>query len=52
LLKKKEKLKNYAIQHGINIREDIIAITFNICILQSEITTVTDVFEKYNICKK
>jgi hypothetical protein len=51
LLKEKEK-KKYAMQHAINIKEGIIAIKFNICILQREITTVTDVFEQYNICKK
>ena len=38
-------------QHDINIKEGIIAIKFNIFMLQREIITVTDVFEKYNICK-
>jgi hypothetical protein len=38
-------------QHDINIKEGIIAIKLNIFMLQREIITVTDVFEKYNICK-
>ena len=43
--------ENYTMQHDINIKEGIIAIKFNIFMLQREIITVTDVFEKYNICK-
>ena len=48
---KQRKVKNYRIQHDININEGIIAIKFNMFMLQREIITVTDVFEKYNICK-
>ena len=33
------------------MKEGIIAIKFNIFMLQREIITVTDVFEKYTICK-
>ena len=36
-------------QHDINIKEGIIAIKFNIFMLQREIITVTDVFEKYKV---
>jgi hypothetical protein len=43
--------KNYTIQHDIKIKEGIVAIKFHIFILQREITTATNVFEKYNICK-
>jgi hypothetical protein len=39
------------IQHDINIKEGIIAIKFNIFMLEKEIITVTDVFKKNSICK-
>jgi hypothetical protein len=37
---------SYTIQHDINIKEGIIAIKFNIFMLQKEIITVTDVLKK------
>jgi hypothetical protein len=42
----KKSQKHYTIQHDINIKEGIIAIKFNIFMLQRELITVTDVFEK------
>ena len=52
MLKKTKKSKTkYTIQHDINIKEGSIAIQCNIFMLQREIITVTDVFEKNNICK-
>jgi hypothetical protein len=38
--------KNYTIQNDINIKEGIIAIKFNIFMLQKEIITARDVFKK------